>query len=63
MLIMSTKPVAEIIQAVSAPSILAGAAAACANAGVAASAISIATPFRAHRRATANLFIGSPRNF
>jgi len=42
MLIISTRPVAEIIQAVSAASILAGAAAAWANAGVAASAISSA---------------------
>ena len=63
MLIISTRPVAEIIQAVSAASILAGCAAACASAGVAASAISIATQLSAPVRAIANLGHRLPPEF
>src|SRR6188768_3786718 len=62
MLIISTRPVAEIIQAVSAASILAGCAAACAKAGDAANAISMATGLRAPVRANNCLIIVSPRS-
>src|SRR3954447_17043452 len=62
MLIISTRPVAEIIQAVSAASILAGCAAACAKAGDAANAINTATELRAPARANIRLIIISPRS-
>src|SRR4029079_2370713 len=61
MLIISTSPVAEIIHAVSAASILAGAAAACASAGVTAIAISMAAQVDAPARASVPLIIISPR--
>ena len=64
MLIISTRPVAEIIHAVSAASILAGCAAACAKAAVASSVIQSATPERAPQRATACFnIVPLPENF
>src|SRR3954469_16228647 len=58
MLIISTRPVAEIIHAVSAASILAGCAAACASAGAAVT--NVATQLSAPLRAIANPVISPP---
>ncbi len=61
MLIISTRPVAEIIQAVSAASIFGGGAAGvCANAGPAIRAIAAATPANT-QRARACFVMPTPR--